>query len=184
MRSGKLLLQEMEESLVEEAIRTCIQCGTCTASCPVSSAMEHTPRQIIAALRAGRWEEVLRSNAPWLCASCYYCTVRCPSAIEFTDFMYELRRLSIEHDLATERDTMPVMDHTILEVLNRYGRSHEIELMLRYYMRTNRLGLLKVAPLGMKLFLQGRMRIIPERIEGRDELRKMLEYLEQREERE
>ena len=171
------LLKEVEESSVEEAIAACIQCGTCTASCPVSHAMEYKPRQLVAALRAGRWEEVLRSNSPWLCASCYYCTVRCPSGIEFTELMYDLRRLGVRYGLATERDGMPVMEHIIWEVLNRYGRSHELELLLRYYLRKDPLGLVKVAPLGIRLFLNRRVRLWPERVAGQEELRKMLGYL-------
>ncbi len=36
-----------------EGIRLCIQCGTCTASCPNADRVEHTPSQLIAKARAG-----------------------------------------------------------------------------------------------------------------------------------
>ncbi len=48
-----------------EGIRLCIQCGTCTASCPNADKMEHTPSQLIAMVRAGMRKEVLSSNAMW-----------------------------------------------------------------------------------------------------------------------
>ena len=35
-----------------EKIKQCIQCGTCSASCPTSGVMEYGPREIIAALSA------------------------------------------------------------------------------------------------------------------------------------
>jgi len=50
-------------------IKNCIQCGSCTGSCPVSHAMDITPRQIVALFRAGRLEDILRSRAIWMCAS-------------------------------------------------------------------------------------------------------------------
>ena len=46
-----------------EGIKVCIQCGTCTASCPNADRMEHTPSQLIAMVRAGMRREVLSSNA-------------------------------------------------------------------------------------------------------------------------
>ena len=48
-----------------EEIRLCIQCGTCTASCPNADTMNHTPSQLIAMARAGMRDEVLSSNAMW-----------------------------------------------------------------------------------------------------------------------
>lgn len=42
-----------------EGIRLCIQCGTCTASCPNADSMAHTPAQLIAMARAGMRQEVL-----------------------------------------------------------------------------------------------------------------------------
>ncbi len=59
-------------------IRNCIQCGSCTGSCPVAHVMDITPRQIVALFRAGFLEDILRSRSIWICASCYACTVRCP----------------------------------------------------------------------------------------------------------
>ncbi len=64
-----------------EKFYTCIQCGTCSATCPVSHFMDFTPPRIIAMVRAGFREEVLRSFTIWLCASCYSCTVDCPAKL-------------------------------------------------------------------------------------------------------
>ena len=45
-------------------VLSCIQCGTCSGSCPVSFAMEHTPRRIFAMVRAGMRDQVLSSTTP------------------------------------------------------------------------------------------------------------------------
>jgi len=162
-----------------EKIKRCIQCGTCSASCPTAYAMDYTPRWIVAALRTGQWEKVLRSNTPWLCASCYYCTVRCPSGIEFTDLMYALKRLAIERGVYPKGS--PALYQAFTGTVDRYGRSAEVELMARYYLKTlNPLGLIKMAPMGLRMLLKGRLPLLPHRIEGRRELAKMFDYVRER----
>src|SRR5438876_658871 len=42
-----------------EKLYGCIQCGTCSATCPVSIYMDHTPRQLMALTRAGFKQDVL-----------------------------------------------------------------------------------------------------------------------------
>ncbi len=75
-----------------EKVKACIQCGICSGSCPLGTAMEYAPRKLIASLRAGAMEQVLRSNTPWLCVACYTCTARCPSAVGITDILFPAMR--------------------------------------------------------------------------------------------
>ncbi len=49
-------------------ISRCLQCGTCTGSCPVSYAMDISPRELIARFRAGDISGILSSRSIWLCA--------------------------------------------------------------------------------------------------------------------
>jgi len=172
---------EQEMIMHREELLKCIQCGTCSASCPTAYAMDHTPRRIIASLRAGQLEEVLRSNTPWVCASCYYCTVRCPAGIEFTEFMYHLKRMAVERGLYPPGK--PALYQAFVSTVERYGRSAETELMIRYFLSTlNPLGLIKLAPFGLKMLLRGRFPLLPHRIEGRGDVAKMLDHIEGEEE--
>jgi heterodisulfide reductase subunit C len=156
-----------------EKIKQCIQCGTCSASCPASEAMEHSPRWIVAALRAGMLDRVLHSNAVWLCVSCYSCTVRCPAGISFTDTVYELKRLQIERGLARGEDSA-TMARAFVDTVDRYGRNAETVLLRKYYWRSSLWKALAQAPLAVKLWLRGRLEIFPRRIKGQRELRSML----------
>lgn len=160
-------------------IKECIQCGTCSASCPTSYAMEYGPREIIAALRAGMLDRVLKSTTVWLCSSCYSCTVRCPAAIPFTDVMYELKRLGVKHGIYPKGTTNAVMAQAFVESVDRHGRNHEPELIRKYYLRTNPLNFLSLITLGLRLFLRGRMHILPRNIKGLDGLRKMMAVIEE-----
>jgi heterodisulfide reductase subunit C len=157
-----------------ERIKECIQCGTCSASCPTSVAMDYTPREVIAAFRAGLLERVLKSNTIWLCASCYYCTVRCPSGIKLTDIMYELKRLAIEFDLAQEHAKAPVIAKLFVNSVNKNGRVSETELVSKFMLKTNPLGIFKMIPRAYKLLIRGRMPLISHKIRGTSQVETML----------
>jgi heterodisulfide reductase subunit C len=144
-----------------EKIRTCIQCGTCSASCPMVFKMDQSPRKLFAMAKAGMRKEVLSSNTIWYCVSCYSCHVRCPHGIKLTDIMYILKRLSINYGLYTRGTASPVLSRAFVNIVNKYGRNHETELVMKLYMKTSPWGLLRMLPLGLKLIIKGRMPIFP-----------------------
>jgi heterodisulfide reductase subunit C len=160
-------------------IDQCLQCGTCSASCPVSEAMDYSPREIIAALRARMLDRVLRSNTVWLCCSCYSCTVRCPAGIPFTDVMYELKRLGVKYDSHTQGAASAIMAQAFVKSVDRHGRNHEPELMRSFYLHTKPARVLGLMRLVLKLFARGRIHFRPHNIRGRDSLRKMMAAVEE-----
>jgi len=70
---------------------SCVQCGTCSASCPTAYAMDYTPRRLWQMLRLGLGADVLASRTFWLCTVCKNCQVRCPRGIRITDMMVALK---------------------------------------------------------------------------------------------
>jgi len=72
-------------------LRGCIQCGTCSATCPTASAMDYTPRQVWRMVKLGMRDRVLRSRTFWLCTTCKACQVRCPRGIDLMDSMITLK---------------------------------------------------------------------------------------------
>lgn len=171
----EILLKAIYSIPEGEKIKGCIQCGTCGASCPTSWAMDYTPREIIASLRAGMLDKVLKSNTMWLCTSCYLCTVRCPAGIKFTDFMFELKRLAIEYGLETHQGT-PVLAKTFVELATKHGRIPEAKLIAKYKMQTGMTKpwkLLSFAMLGLSLYRRGRLPLGTETIKGLGDLHKL-----------
>ena len=86
-------------------LKSCIQCGTCSGTCPSMPFMDQSPRRLIAMINANMKDEVLASNTHWYCASCFHCTVRCPSEIDIAELMYALKRYSMwknQYDSAKE----------------------------------------------------------------------------------
>jgi heterodisulfide reductase subunit D len=82
-----------------EQLRACIQCGTCSASCPTGYAMDLTLRQLWKLIQLGLKDEVVNSHTFWLCTTCKACTVRCPRGIDLTETMLMLKRYAIQEGL-------------------------------------------------------------------------------------
>ena len=162
-----------------EALRDCIQCGTCSGACPMSVHMDLTPRRIIALTRAGLERDVLESATPWLCASCYECQVRCPRGIKVTDVMYALKRRAIEKGLYPKRFPIPVLAKAFYHMVATHGRNSESRLVIELALRTNPLSLLKMAPVGLKLLRTGRMVFGQDHIKDPKQLRKILDAMEE-----
>jgi heterodisulfide reductase subunit C len=174
----KEFLQHVREIPNGEKIDQCLQCGTCSASCPSSNAMKYPPRAILAALRAEMLDRVFESSTVWLCASCYSCTVRCPAGIPFTEVMYELKRLGIRKGLLGKRSSGVAMAETFVAGVQKYGRSADAELICRYILRTHPGKVFSFIPLGWKLLRKGRLSLRTHKIAGIEGLRKMVAAME------
>ena len=145
-------------------IKRCLQCGTCTGTCPVSHAMDLTPRQVAAMFRAGLIEEILQSRTIWLCASCYACTVHCPAGIRVTDTMYALKRIAMAKRIYPGRFPVHVLSSAFVNNVYRYGRNFELGLGIRYFARTGMKRLFSNAGLGWSLIRRGRMGLVPKKL--------------------
>ena len=75
-------------------VLSCMQCGTCTGSCPSGRHTGLNTRRILRDARKNR-TEVLSDDTLWLCTTCYTCQERCPRGIPITDALLELRRLAV-----------------------------------------------------------------------------------------
>ncbi len=78
-----------------EKIRACINCGTCSGSCPSGRRTAYRTRSVIRRALIGD-ESVLSDIDIWLCSTCYYCYERCPRNIPVTDMIIKLRNIAVE----------------------------------------------------------------------------------------
>lgn len=149
-----------------EDLYRCIQCGTCSSTCPLSIYMERTPRQIIAMARAGFKDEVLASHTIWLCTSCYACTVDCPKQIKITDIMYALKQKALGEKVYPARFPIPVLAKEFFQAVRRTGRSNESRIVVRMFLQTRPWKLLGNIRLGLKLLRRGRLALRREKMAG------------------
>jgi heterodisulfide reductase subunit C len=161
----------------------CFQCGVCSGSCPTVDRMEYGPRRIMHMIRLGLADQVLHSRDIWVCVSCFSCSARCPQGIEICEVMSVLRNLSIARGVA--KDEEAIFSRTFVDVLQRYGRLYEMEVLLRYYASKPGLaglvGLVKQAGLGISMFRKGKIALRPERIENTEELEDLAAKIGRRE---
>jgi len=98
-------------------VRDCIQCGMCAGVCPHGYAMDYAPRRMISALRAGRLDDLFRSDSIWLCVACFNCSFRCPSGIPLADRLIPL----VREELLMAGIGVPKELQTAFERTARYG---------------------------------------------------------------
>jgi heterodisulfide reductase subunit C len=173
-------LDEIKEMSHCDEIDRCIQCGTCSSSCPMAIYMDYPPRKIIAFVKNGFREEALKSFTIWLCSSCYTCQVRCPAKIKITDVMYALKRKAIQEKVYPGQFAIPVLAREMYRMIAKNGRSSELWLILNLYLKSwNPFGLLKMAPTGIRLLKTGRMSLKRERIKNTKQLQKILKAVKE-----
>lgn len=156
-----------------ERIVHCLQCGSCGGSCPNGADMQYTPRSLFAMINANRKEEVLSANTMWCCVSCYFCTVRCPQNIPITEVMYALKRMAIAEGTAKESDA-PTLAKTFTDLVERYGRAYEVGIALLYLGLHKPFSALRAGPMGLSMFVRGRMGIFPQKIRQVEQLQAII----------
>jgi heterodisulfide reductase subunit C len=175
--SGDTFIEEISAIPGGESIRLCIQCGTCTASCPNAHRMEHSPSQLIAMARAEMEKEVLSSNAMWYCLSCYLCTARCPRGVKITDLLHTLEYMALNKGLSCKRTNTPAMYRAFSYFVRNYGSVPEFWFMARFYLSTNPLRAFRSLPVALSLLKHGRLSISPRKMtpEGSKQLKAILD---------
>jgi heterodisulfide reductase subunit C len=94
------LYQELTKDVrFEEGLKSCMNCGVCTAICPAAEFYEYDPRIIAGIVQSKdekRIEELLKSDTIWYCGECMSCKTRCPRTNTVGLIIMALRSLSQE----------------------------------------------------------------------------------------
>jgi heterodisulfide reductase subunit C len=113
------------EELSGQNLLACYQCGKCSAGCPAVSQMDILPNQIIRLAQLGQKEELLASNAIWLCASCMTCNTRCPKGINIAEVIEAIRLILLRKN----------KDHLVVKELTEKEREEVPPIALISSMR-------------------------------------------------
>jgi len=138
-------------------VNACIQCGTCSASCPNAPDMDLTPRKMWRLVILGRLSDVMDSRTFILCSDCYTCTLRCPRGLPLTAAMEALKSISFARREARHRSSR-LFYETFMQTVRRHGRIREMAFMTRYFTAMKSpLAAFRFAPLGLKLMGKGKV---------------------------
>lgn len=157
------------EAATGVSIAKCYQCGKCAAGCPVGDEMDMPPSRIF---RLVQWEipemeeRALRSEAIWLCLSCETCATRCPQELEIPKALDAIRAESLKRGMVNPKAKKILAFHrSFLASIEREGRLFEVGMVSDYKRRTG--DLMKDVTVAPKLFLRGKLGLMPHRIKDR-----------------
>jgi heterodisulfide reductase subunit C len=171
-------MREVEERSGAQ-VSACYQCHQCTTGCPVAPEADLTSSQIMRLIHLGAEEEVLGSQAIWLCASCETCTARCPMGINVAGVMDTLRIMAVERCAKPPSDRSRHFNEAFLASVRRHGRVFELGMMTGYKLRTRDfLADMDKAP---KMLAKRKLSLLPPSRGGRQEARRIFKRAEEEE---
>ena len=148
-------------SKLVEMLSQCMQCGTCTGSCPNALSMDQTPRKLWRMVAMERFDDIWRTRTFSLCSTCYFCTLRCPRGLELTRAMSLLKHLALREKVPGARGSS-LFYTCFIDSVRGHGRVRESEFMGRYLVAMgNPLLPFRFAPLGVKLLSKGKVSLFP-----------------------
>ncbi len=142
---------------VQQKVQSCIQCGTCTGSCPNNFAMDFSPRKMWRLVLMGQKDLIFNSKTFMLCSSCYCCTLRCPRGLKLTEAMNALKQIASKEDKSVHKQSLEFYKKFI-DSVRRHGRVKEMEFMTFYFLSMkNPMIPLRFTPMGLKLMSKGKV---------------------------
>ena len=150
----------------------CFHCRCCGGGCPFIQAMDHPPNAIIRLLQFGLLEEALASSTIWVCVACNTCAMECPMAIDIAALMDRLRHLALEKGALVAEPDVLKFHRTVLDSISRYGRTHKLEIMMRFKLTTRRW--LQDWQVGLKMLAKRKLDLMPSRVSRMDEIKALV----------
>jgi heterodisulfide reductase subunit C len=145
-----------------ENFQRCLQCLSCASGCPVVRAMTYRPNGVIRLVQYGLAQEVLESPDIWLCVGCNTCSIACPMAIDIPLLMDALREMALENRSKINETGILNFHREVLDSIQRHGRTHKLEIMLRYKVRQR--DLFSDMDLGLKMMAKRKLDLLPSKI--------------------
>jgi len=169
------------------AVANCVMCATCYALCPVVSvdpsfagpaAIAYAYRFIEDTRDGQQPERVANINSDylWLCAHCYACSY-CPKHVDPHDRIIDTKRRTVQlgqTDAAGPRHAL-----VVAKTIKQTGMLAENDVIVGTVGRFNIRGLIKIAPLGLRMAAKGKIPpLIMHPVPKVDEIRTIFETME------
>jgi Fe-S oxidoreductase len=80
------------EQLKRNRAFSCLECGKCTAVCPISQANgTYSPRRLVAEGLFYGGDDLVSDQSLWSCLTCLLCSARCPVDVRYSEYMRDVR---------------------------------------------------------------------------------------------
>ena len=159
-------------------IDRCYQCLTCSLGCPVTFAMDYLPNQLVRMVQLGLKQPTLASATIWVCADCEACATRCPNDVAIPQLMDALREMAQQEGIKGKEKMVAAFHHTFLASIKRWGRQHELSMLLELKFKTA--DFFSDIGSGIKMLLKGKLKLLPPRFGGVKGVRALFQRIERR----
>jgi len=168
--------KEISKQPKGEGITKCLSCGTCSSTCQVFSVNPaYNPRKLIQKAILGLKNDVLKSEMIWICARCNSCIEKCPKGIKPGDIIMALRHIALKEGVVDYKGVR----HSLYfkKSILKSGKINEMFLPLN----TLRLGIVSQIPQSIRMLFKGKLPpILPKRVNGVNDIRKLNRMIENR----
>lgn len=161
-------ISRRDQNFVEEVkqrsgvdINLCWHCQACAGGCPFVTAMDYPPNRVIRLAQLGLKKEALESSGIWICVGCNTCSVQCPQTIDIPAVNDALRQMAMEENVKIAEPNILQFHQEVLNSIERYGRTHKFEIMLRYKLRQR--DWFTDSTVGLKMFAKRKLELLPSR---------------------
>jgi heterodisulfide reductase subunit C len=152
-------------------VSLCWHCRCCGSGCPFSEDMDYMPNAVLRLVQLGFRQKALESSTIWLCVGCHNCSMQCPQAIDMAAVMDALREMALESGTQVGEPDILRFHNEMLKSIHRYGRSHKLEIMMRYKLWKR--DWLSDMDVGLRMLSKRKLELVPKRVRNLDEIRKM-----------
>lgn len=174
--SDPLFLNTLDQQFMADVIKRsgvkvglCWHCNCCAGGCPFVEAMDYPPNGVIRLVQLGCKREVLESSSIWICVGCNTCSVECPQAIDMPAIMDTLRQMAMEEGVDIAEPDILNFHREVLNSIRQYGRTHKLEIMLRYKIKQRKL--FSDMDIGLKMLAKRKLDLTPSKVKGIESIR-------------
>ncbi len=152
-------------------LNRCFHCQTCANGCPFIRAMDYRPNIIIRLVQFGLRRMALESRAIWVCVGCATCAAECPNKVDLPAIMEALRHLALKEGVKVAEPDILDFHREVFSSIRRYGRTHELGIILRYKIRVRRY--FTDLNLGLKMMARRKLDLRASKVKATKEIRRL-----------
>lgn len=152
---------------------SCLHCKSCANGCPFLEGMDFAPNAVIRMVQFGMEEQALKCSTIWVCVGCNTCSSACPMAIDIPAVMDALRHKALKNGVHIEESDILNFHTEVLNTVKKYGRTHKLEIMMRYKLKT--MDLLSDMGMGLKMLKKRKLDLKPSKVKDKKAIGKIFE---------
>ncbi|MBC2705011.1 4Fe-4S dicluster domain-containing protein [Desulfobacula sp.] len=149
----------------------CLHCQSCANGCPFLEGMDYAPNAVLRLIQLGLEETALKCSTIWICVGCNTCSSYCPMAIDISAVMDELRHKAIEKGIKIAEPDVLNFHNEVLNTVKKYGRTHKLEIMMRYKLK--KMDLFSDMGVGLKMLKKRKLDLTPSKVQDEKAIEKI-----------